>query len=160
MNKIVSLTNVAQKNYLSAEEIANDIKQEVENGNADTSNIFTFFHQMNEVFEILKKDARISADTKAKIEKSGKEGESINGFVLRVVTKKTPDYKDCNDPYLHGLTAKEKVIKEEIKTRKDFLDNLQGETVDEKSEGIFVFPPTFFYSSYVTCTKPKVKKAA
>ena len=157
MKALTVIKKQATTATIKASEIFEDVRNEIMNGNADPIKVFTFFHQLSEVFTQLKADEAIRTATEKEILKHGKTVD-LHGFSLKVTDRKSYDFSACNDPYLNELKTKLIGVKTEIEQREQFLKVIDCQTTDEKAQGVMIQPATAYFTRIITVSP--LKKAA
>jgi biotin synthase-related radical SAM superfamily protein len=124
-----------------------DLKDKILNGEVNPLEFYRQAKLFTDLIEDLKKDSDIFDCAQTERLKYGKEKPVINGSVVDISSRSTPDYNSCNDPVYDDL-------KEKIKAREQFLKALPKEglivTDPETGETKTIFPPIFKESSFVT----------
>lgn len=154
MKAVTIIKKQATTNIIDAKEIFENVKTEILDGKADPAKVFTFFHQMAEVFELIKADSQIKDSAEKEIKKHGKEMQ-MNGFTLKVTDRKKYDFSACGDPYINTLYVRKKLIENSIKEREEFLKLVDNPMADEKSEGAILEPPTVYLMPIISISRKK-----
>lgn len=119
------------------------IKESILEGTLNPLSFYRDIKLMQDCLEDLKKDPDIFDCAYSERQKYGKEKPSINGSVVDIQSRSTPDYNSCGDPVYNEL-------KEKIKAREQFLKNLPPEGTVDPETGVFIKPPVVKESQYVT----------
>lgn len=132
---------------LQKEQFRSTLKNKIVNGEVNPLEFYRQAKLFTDLIEDLKKDADIFDCAQTERLKYGKEKPVINGSVVDISSRSTPDYNSCNDPVYDEL-------KEKIKAREQFLKAIPKEglivTDPETGETKTIFPPVFKETTFVT----------
>lgn len=119
------------------------IKDQIMQGYLNPLEFYRQAKAVGDVIEALKKDPDIFDCAWTEREKYGKEKHVINGSTIDTSQRTTYDYSTCGDPTYDRL-------KDELKAREKFLQNLpEGGTVDPET-GVFIKSPVQKISTFIT----------
>lgn len=119
------------------------VKDKIMNG---TLNPLEFYRQaklMSDCIDDLKKDPDILDCAHSEVLKYGKEKPSVNGAIVTMSSRSTPEYSTCGDPVYDEL-------KEKLKAREQFLKSLPSEGTVDPGTGLLIKPPVTRESSFIT----------
>lgn len=123
------------------------IKDKVMSGSLNPLEFYRQAKLITDCIDDLKKDSDIFDCAQTERLKYGKEKPVINGSVVDISSRSTPDYNSCGDPVYDDL-------KERLKAREQFLKSLPKEglivTDPETGETKTIFPPIFKETSFIT----------
>jgi predicted DNA-binding protein YlxM (UPF0122 family) len=135
----MSFPTIAEKKHL----VFKSVKDQIVTGYL---NPLTFYKQAKiilDLLEDLKKDPDIFDCVWNERQKWGKEKPVIEGSVIDISSRSTPDYNTCGDPVYDEL-------KEKLKAREKFLKNLPPEGTVDPETGLLIKPPVIKESQFVT----------
>lgn len=134
------------------EQIANQIKQSVLDGEVDPLLFAEQVAAMEKLFTTLKSDILIKDCILAEAEKYGKSFEKGNAkFAIKEVGV-TYDFTNCNDFELEKLNAEISELTEKKKAIESFLKGITVNTEVYGSDGIQLLPPIKRSTTQVTIT--------
>lgn len=119
------------------------LKDRILDGEMNPMEFYRFAKIATDALDELKKDNEVFDCVMDEIAKYGKEKPVVNGAVITQGSRSTPNYDACNDPVYNEL-------KEQLKAREKFLKGLPPEGTVDPNTGVFINPPTFSTSSYIT----------
>ncbi len=123
------------------------IKSSILSGEKNPLEFYVQAKMLTDLVEDLKKDSDIFDCAYTERLKYGKEKPTVNGSVIDISSRSTPDYNTCGDPVYNEL-------KEKLKARELFLKNLPKEglivTDPDSGETKTIYPPTFKESQFFT----------
>lgn len=109
-------------------------------------NPLEFYRQaklFTECIEALKKDPDIIDCAQTEVLKYGKEKPVVNGAVVTMSSRSTPDYSSCGDPVYETL-------KEQLKAREQFLKSIPSGGVADPETGQIIQAPVVRETSFIT----------
>jgi hypothetical protein len=98
---------------------------------------------ITEAIEDLKKDPDVFDCAWNERQKFGKDKAIVNGSVIEIGQRSTPDYKSCEDPVYNEL-------KEKLKARERFLQSLPDTGTVDPETGLLIKAPVQKISTYIT----------
>jgi hypothetical protein len=123
--------------------LKSSIKREILNGEKNPLEFYVQAKMLTDLIEDLKKDSEIFDCAYTERLKYGKEKPTVNGSVIDISSRSTPDYNTCGDPVYDEL-------KEKLKAREKFLKNLPPDGTVDPETGLLIKPPVIKESQFVT----------
>lgn len=123
--------------------VKQSIKDQILSGYLNPLEFYRQAKIIGDVMEDLKKDRDIFDCVQTEILKYGKEKPTVNGAVVTMSSRTTPDYSSCGDPVYNEL-------KEKIKAREQFLKALPPEGTVDPNTGLLIMPPVTKESQFIT----------
>lgn len=132
---------------LQMEQFRHSVKDKILNGELNPLEFYRQAKMFSDCLDDLKKDQQVFDAAYDERLKWGKEKPKVNGSVVDIQSRSTPDYNSCCDPVYDSL-------KEQLKAREQFLKNIPKEglivTDPETGETKTIFPPVFKETSFIT----------
>lgn len=138
--KELSIFNKLPETKSQVENVANEIKQAVLNGEVDPLLFAAQVSAMEKLFTTLKSDTLIKDCVLAEAEKYGKSFEKGNAkFAIKEVGV-TYDFSNCNDFEYENLSIQIAELTEKKKSRESFLKGITIDTEVFGSDGVQLLP--------------------
>lgn len=119
------------------------VKEQILNGYLNPLEFYRQAKVISECIEELKKDADVFECAFTETQKYPKGKAEVNGSIITIQTRNTPDYKSCNDSTYNRL-------KEELKEREAFLKTIPPQGTVDPLTGELIMPPVTSQSQYIT----------
>jgi hypothetical protein len=161
-NELLTLSiSEAERHTPNAAAMFNIIKEAMTNGENSAEKLFIFLHQVSEVFNLVKKDEATKQAYQNGFYKYllGAKSAQVHGFTVGYSERANFDYSSSNATKWSELKVKAAAAKAELDAYEEFLETLQSEIADVES-GEIIKPPTKTYTTIVSISAPKLKKAA
>lgn len=131
-------TNIEQKESLKL-----SLREAVLNGEVNPLDFYRIAKLISDVIDELKADPDIFDCAWQERNKYGKAKAIVNGAVVEIAQRSTPDYRSCNDSAYNKL-------KEQLSAREKFLKNIPAQGAVDPETGELIMPPVMRVTSYVT----------
>lgn len=125
------------------EQLKHSLRDAVLNGEVNVLDFYRIAKLVTDVMDELKKDPDIFDCAWQERNKYGKEKAIVNGAVIDVAQKSTPDYRSCNDSTYNRL-------REELSAREKFLKAIPSQGTVDPESGELIMPPVMKVTGYVT----------
>jgi hypothetical protein len=139
--KVKNLASSIEQPF-KASEVFVQLRDDIMNDRLDGEKVYVFFHQMSELFEMIKKDHALKPALENRFHGWGDSPKY--GFKAKCIEKKLYDFKGCNDPIFDTIGEEIKALTEAKKERESYLKVYQGDEFQK---------PTISFSSYIELRK-------
>jgi hypothetical protein len=119
------------------------LKEQILNGYLNPLEFYRQAKIAAECIDDLKKDPEVFEMAMTEIAKYGKEKPTVNGAVVTSSQRSVYDYESTGDPVW-------KELKQKLKDREKFLQNIPSGGVADPETGEMIMPPTIKISEFIT----------
>lgn len=123
--------------------------QEILNGEIDPLQALAILKHIEDTVKLIQTNKEVLDLVFTELDKYGKqEKATAYGYEISQGQRRTYDFSACGDAHLELLKQDETKIKNSVKEREKFLQNLKQKMIDEENGGFELSPPVISYTTY------------
>lgn len=136
------MTNELMKINESVSYYVDQVLQSIKNGEQNPIDIHLNRVKLEKILKEINSNQEISDAITKEFEKYGQKTVEYKGAILQQQEAGVKyDYSGCNDPVMDHCQIQEEEVKNKIKERAKFLNNIPTSGIVDPETGCFIYPP-------------------